>query len=138
MTDSDTRLDRLSDTDLQLAAGERDVRGLDVIDEDGEKMGTVTGIYIDSGEAKVRFIQVRGGGILGFGDSEHIIPTEAIDGIDDDIVRIGQNRERVKGGPTYDPKLIREPLYWDRVYGYYGYPLTWGAPYPIGFYVWRG
>ena len=137
MTYSGNRLDRLSDTDLKLATGERDVRGLDVIDASGEKMGTVTGIYVDPREAKIRFVQVRGGGILGLGDSEHIIPTEAIDKVEDDLVRISHSGEAVKSGPTYDPKLVREPAYWNRVYGYYGYPLAWSEAYPVGYYAGR-
>lgn len=134
MIDRKTPLERLSDSDLELADGERDVRGLDVTDANGEEMGTVTGIYVDPTEAKVRFIQVRGGGVLGLGDREHIIPTEAIDRIDDDKLTISHRREYVMGGPTYDPTLVPQRSYWDNVYGYYGYPMFWGGAFPIGFY----
>ncbi len=67
MTERRTRstgpvLVRLSDSGLALEDLTQDVRGLDVYDEDGDRIGTVKDLYADTEERKVRFLDVGGSG----------------------------------------------------------------------------
>ena len=59
---------KLSDSDFVLASPEQDIRGKDVYDADGEKVGRADDLYIDGQERKVRFLEVSAGGFLGIGE----------------------------------------------------------------------
>lgn len=118
-------LERLRDSSLSLAKGERDLRNLTVVDPDGEEIGTVQALYVDTVERKVRFLDVRGGGLLGVGDAAWLIPVEAIHHVRDDRVRVGQSRKHIEQGPAYDPRLVTDEGYWAGLSGWYGYPPYW-------------
>lgn len=128
MADHDERLTKLHDTDLTLADGELDVRGKKVVDETGEEIGDVDALYVDRDEAKVRFLAVRYGAVLGLGGSETLIPVEAVRSVNGDQVQLGHGRQQIGGAPRYDPDLRQEPR-WEDYYGYYGYLPYWGGAY---------
>jgi PRC-barrel domain len=52
-------LRRLSDADYEVAAGEYDVRGWDVMATNDEKIGTVVDLIIDPAAGKVRYLEVN-------------------------------------------------------------------------------
>jgi sporulation protein YlmC with PRC-barrel domain len=62
----------------------QDVRGLDVYDEDGDRIGTVEDLYADAQERKVRFLDVSGGGVLGLGEKRFLVPVEAVSEVRED------------------------------------------------------
>lgn len=129
MTDMKTRnLVKLGDTDLTVSNPAEDVRGYDVLDRSGEKIGEVKSLMLDDAESKVRFLEVGGGGFLGIGDKTWMIPVDAITRIHDKHVHIDKTKEHVSGGPAYDPTLVQEQ-HWTDVYGYYGYRPYWTAGY---------
>jgi sporulation protein YlmC with PRC-barrel domain len=117
-------LSRLDQSDLTLAEGELDIRGRDVTDVDGEELGSVTGLFIDEQERRVRFLEVKGGGILGLGDEVTLVPVEAVRAIHEDRIQLDHPSSRIAGAPRYDPRLTEQPN-WAEVYGYYGYPPYW-------------
>jgi sporulation protein YlmC with PRC-barrel domain len=119
----------LGDTDLSVARSDDDIRGRDVVDKSGEEIGKVDGLMIDERESKVRFLQVAAGGFLGIGEHTFLIPVDAVTRVDEEQVQVDQTRDRIVGGPKYDPDLVQAPDYWDGVYGYYGYTPYWGAGY---------
>lgn len=127
MTVRGLALERLGDSDLELAEGERDIRNMKVVDADGNELGTVTGLYVDLGERAVRFLMVRGGGILGIGDRELLIPADAIRSVHD-VVRLGHSHLQVAQSPRYQPDLVDKRWYWEGMYGWYGYPPFWAGP----------
>lgn len=126
---SATSLTRLSDSDQILAEPAEDIRGRHVQDRDGETLGKVADLLIDSEHGKVRFLVVEHGGVLGFGAKSSFIPIDAITRITDDVVYVGEPRNRIAGAPPYDPDLIEEPDYYRSMYDYYGYTPYWGAGY---------
>jgi sporulation protein YlmC with PRC-barrel domain len=126
--DMGARLVRLSDTNLTLADGAEDIRGLKVLDMSGEEVGSVNDSFIDEQERKVRFLEVSSGGFLGLGATKFLLPVDAITRISVDVVHINQSRERVAGAPQYDPTLVEE-RYVSDVYSHYGYPPYWGPDY---------
>jgi sporulation protein YlmC with PRC-barrel domain len=137
VTENAAQLLNLSDTDLIIANPSDDIRGRTARDVDGEKIGKIDDLLIDSKDNQVRLLRVEHGGILGFGATPSFIPVEAISRITDDEVHLRQASAKVAEAPRYDPELTDEREFYGRVYGYYGYPPfgTPGAvstlPYPM-------
>lgn len=119
----------LNDTDLTTQSPNEDIRGRDVFDADGEKIGHVNDLLLDQEEQRVRFFEVGHGGFLGLGEKRIIIPVDTITGIAEDGVHIDRSREVVAQSPTYDPELAREPDYYSPFYGHYGVAPYWVAGY---------
>ena len=128
----DTRLDPLAQTDLTLAPGEPDLRGASVFDSDGEELGRVDALYVDGAERKIRFLQLKSGGILGIGATSRLVPIEAIEHRDVGTVRLSRSDEELSGAPAYDPGMVEDQAYWEKVYGWYGYPPYWTVA-PVAF-----
>jgi sporulation protein YlmC with PRC-barrel domain len=128
---TNTELEKLSDTDLALADVDQDIRGRKVVDRNGEDIGHVSNLFIDTGERKVRMLEVRAGGFLGLGDRHFLLPVDAITSVGKDDVHVDQTREHILNSPVYDPSLIELPdhEYWEPFYGYYGLPPYWGNAY---------
>jgi len=137
MTERSTRsaspgLVKLSDSELVLEERTRDVRGLDVYDEDGDRIGTVEHLYADTQERKVRFLEVSAGGFLGLGDKRFLVPVEAVGEVREDGVVVDQSRQKVAESPPFDADVVPQPPYQREVYEYYGYPPFVMGPYPGG------
>jgi sporulation protein YlmC with PRC-barrel domain len=120
---------RLDDAGLTLADPADDLRGRTVKDLNGEEAGKVDGLLIDEDEQRVRFMEVGSGGFLGLGEKKRLIPIDAITRVDEDSVHIATDRDRVAGGPVYDPDVVPERHYLEEVYGYYDAPPYWGPGY---------
>ncbi|GGN63225.1 photosystem reaction center subunit H [Actinoplanes lobatus] len=119
----------LSETDQMIADPEQDVRGRTVIDSNGEKVGTVADLLVDTVENHVRFLRVTHGGILGIGAVSSFIPVDAVRRVTDDEVLIDSAKDRIAGAPQYDPDLIDQRDYYEKIYGHYGYPPYWAPGY---------
>jgi sporulation protein YlmC with PRC-barrel domain len=135
MPDQDkTELIRLEDTDLIVAEKDADVRGRTAVDRNGEEVGEIDGLFIDTEERKVRFLELASGGLLGIGQKKSLIPVAAVARVSEDEVVIDQERTRIAGAPAYDPELTELPDrdFFEGVYGYYGYRSHWvpGYCYP--------
>jgi sporulation protein YlmC with PRC-barrel domain len=131
-TTQDLALGPLSQSDLTVRDPVEDIRGRTVYDRDGEEIGTVDDLIVDRQEWRVRFIQLASGVFLGIGARRFLIPVDAITDINDEGVHLDQNRERIAGGPVYEPHLVRDTGFYGGVYGYYGYMPYWtpGYGYP--------
>lgn len=112
---------KLGDSDFVLENRVRDIRGLDVYDRDGKEIGTVEGLYVDSEEREVRFLDVGAGGFLGIGEKHFLIPSEAITDIDGEGVTVDQGREKVTDSPALPTNVVPAADYQRKVYDYYGY-----------------
>jgi sporulation protein YlmC with PRC-barrel domain len=127
MTERRTRgagpdLVRLSESGLALEDLTQDVRGLDVYDEDGERIGTVEDLYADAEERKVRFLEVGAGGFMGLGEKRFLVPVEAVSEVREDRVVVAHKRQKVAESPLFDADVVPQPPYQDELYKYYGYP----------------
>lgn len=126
MTDNPRpELVRLGDTDFTLASRSEDIRGREVLDKDGNEIGTIDALMVDEVEREVRFLHVSAGGFLGIGDATFLIPVDAITQVHDDHVHVDQTRDRIVEGPRYDPALAEHPDYWENSYQYYGIAPFW-------------
>src|SRR3712207_6367813 len=91
---------------FRLEDGVLDVRGLGVFTRDGEQMGTVEDLYVDTVEREVRFLDVSAGGFLGLGEKHFLIPVEAVAEIYDDGVTVDHNRERISESLSLNTKVV--------------------------------
>jgi sporulation protein YlmC with PRC-barrel domain len=137
MTERSTRsaslgLVSLNDSELVLEDRTQDVRGLDVYDKDGDRIGRVDDLYADTQERKVRFLDVSAGGFLGLGGKHFLVPVEAVGEVSEDGVVVDQGRGKVAGSPPFDTRVVPQPPYQRQVYEYYGYPPFVMGPYPGG------
>ena len=113
---------RLSDSGLALEDLTQDVRGLDVHDEDGDRIGTVEDLYADAEERKVRFLDVSAGGFMGLGVKRFLVPVEAVGEVrGDGVVVVAQKRQKVAESPPFEANVVPQPPYQDELYKYYGY-----------------
>jgi sporulation protein YlmC with PRC-barrel domain len=125
---------KLSDTEWAVAEPAADIRGRRVLDPEGEEVGEVEDLLIDTRERQVRFLQVVSGGFLGLGATTFLLPVEAITRISDETVHIDQRRVHIAGAPHYDPALVDQRSLGD-LYGHDGYAPYWTAAgvYPLWF-----
>ncbi len=101
---------RLGDSDFVPANPEDDVRGKAVYDAQGQRVGSVSDLYIDRKEREVRFLEVGAGGFLGIGEKHFLVPVVAVTEVADDRVTIEPGRtEKVEGPAPFDTKVAPPP-----------------------------
>jgi sporulation protein YlmC with PRC-barrel domain len=128
-TENHSRLVKLGDVGETVADEKQDIRGREVIDSDGQKLGKIDALFVDEEERKIRFLQVSIGGILGVGEKKSLIPIDAITSIRGDEVRIDHTSSSVAAAPAYDPTLVEEKTGYESTYSHYGYLPFWGTGY---------
>ena len=97
---------RLGDSDFVPANPEDDVRGKDVYDAEGQRIGSVGDLYIERKEREVRFLEVGTGGFMGIGEKRFLVPVEEVVEVAEDRVTIESGRtERVAGPAPFDTKV---------------------------------
>jgi len=115
-------LARLGDSGFVPANPEDDLRGKDVYDPHGQRMGSVEDLYIDRQEREVRFLEVGAGGFLGIGERRFLVPVEAVTKVSEDRVIVEPDRtERAEGPAPFDNK-VRPPSADDRRDSYASWP----------------
>ena len=86
------------------------MRGKDVYDAEGQRLGSVEDLYIDRNEREVRFLEVGAGGFLGIGEKRFLVPVEAVVEVAEDRVTIEPGRtEKVEGPAPFDTKVAPPP-----------------------------
>lgn len=135
MVTNDVGLVTLEDSGLTLADPDDDVRGLTVVDADGESIGEVRDLVVDEQERRARFLVVTSGGFLGLGETKRLVPVDAVTAVEDEV-HVEPSRERVHGTREFDPELEPRPDL-ESVYGQYGYAPFWAPGYVGPMYVRR-
>ncbi len=113
-TRSGIGLVRLDDSDFVPANPENDVRGKDVYDAQGQRMGSVDDLYIDRKEREVRFLEVGAGGFMGIGQKSFLVPVEAVTRVTEDRVTIESGRKEKVAGPAPLDTKVAPPTKDDR------------------------
>ena len=73
--------------------------------ERGEESGSVNDLIMDDRTSKVRFLHVSFGGFRGLGQSNVLIPIDALTHITFDAVHVDHGRAHRAGGTRYHPAL---------------------------------
>ena len=106
---------RLGDSDFVPANPGNDVRGKDVYDAQGRRIGSVEDLYIERKEREVRFLEVGAGGFLGIGEKRFLVPVEAVTQVTEDRVTIEPERtQKVEGPAPFDTNVAPPPAADDR------------------------
>ena len=100
---------RLGDSGFVPTNPEDYLRGKDVYDLHGQRMGRVEDLYIDRQEREVRFLEVGTGGFLGIGERRFLVPVEAVTRVSEDQVIVEPDRtEKAEGSAPFGTK-VRPP-----------------------------
>ncbi|KOV52038.1 PRC-barrel domain-containing protein [Streptomyces sp. AS58] len=125
-------LTRFSDSGQAIPSADEDIRGRKVTERSGNELGKVGDLIIDEEEHKIRFLLLEHGGFLGVGKEKSYLPVDAVAEVSEDQIRIDRTRDQVVDAPEYDPELVQQDEYYDRLYAHYDYPPFWmpGYVYP--------
>ena len=93
-TQAGVGLVRMGESDFVPVNLEDDVRGKDVYDAQGQRVGSVEDLYIDRREREVRFLEVGAGGFLGIGEKRFLVPVEAVVKVSEEWVAIEPDRRK--------------------------------------------
>ncbi len=97
-------LERLTHSGLSLADPASDMRGRQVLDRDGNEIGTVSDVLVDPEQRVARMIEVEAGGaILGIGRKHRLIPVQVLTGGDAEAVYVERTRDEIDAVPDYHP-----------------------------------
>jgi hypothetical protein len=120
-------LEGLTHSGLELADPAMDQRGRDAYDRSGEVVGTVSDVLIDPDQRKARMLEIAtGGGLLGLGKKQILVPVEAIAGGDPRTVYIDKEKDEILAGPEYHAEQTEEvEAHYAEVYAYYGKEPYW-------------
>ena len=105
------KLVKLSDSEFRLEERASDVRGLGVFNRNGEQMGTVEDLYVDTLDREVRFLEVGAGGFLGLGEKHFLIPVETVVKVYEDGVTVDQHPEKVSEPLSLNTKVTPQAAY---------------------------
>ena len=120
---------KLSGSDFHLEESRQDIRGFEVYDSEGDKIGTVEDFYVDREAHVTRFLNVKAGGYLGIGTKYFLIPVEEVtrNAGEEDRVKVNHDRDKVLDSPDFDPDVVPNLDFQHTVYDYYGRPRPEGS-----------
>lgn len=113
---------RLRDTGRTVADYRMDLRRRTVLDANGQEVGRVTALIIDTAVHHVKFLQVSFGGFLGMGRKTTFIPVDLIAHTSPTTVTIDRSGQMISSGPTYDPEFIDDIALFEKIWNYYKVP----------------
>jgi sporulation protein YlmC with PRC-barrel domain len=97
-------LERLTHSGLKLSDPASDLRDREVLDCDGEKVGTVSDVLVEPDSGIVRLVEVTtGGGRLGIGRKTRLVPMEVITSGDPRTVYVERTRDQITAVDEYRP-----------------------------------
>jgi sporulation protein YlmC with PRC-barrel domain len=99
---------RLSDSGQTVADPAQDVRGRHVLDESGERLGTVEDLLVDPDRRRIRFLRVVRGGVLGWGVTPCYVAADAVIHAGAAVL-VRTTDGSSPNGAGYDPGLTPEP-----------------------------
>jgi sporulation protein YlmC with PRC-barrel domain len=97
-------LERLTHSGMTLADPTTDLSGREVLDREGESVGTVVDMLVDPEQGMPRLAEVEtSGGLLGLGRKHRLIPVEALAARDLRTVQVDRTGDEVNTTPEYRP-----------------------------------
>jgi sporulation protein YlmC with PRC-barrel domain len=101
---------------------EREARGLiglTVVDEQGEKIGSLSGVWIDPSTHRVEYMGLKSNWLS---RSTHLVPSRNVEAeTGDGIVRVQFPAEFLKEAPRYNPKAELSEMEKQGINAYYGH-----------------
>ena len=106
------------------------IAGTTVVNAQGENLGNIKELMIDTDSGRVAYAVLSFGGFLGLGDKYFAMPWEAfrINSEEEKFV-LNVDKERLQNAPGFDkdnwPTRATHKDYLDSVYNHYGYTPYW-------------
>jgi sporulation protein YlmC with PRC-barrel domain len=95
-------LERLTHSGMQLADPAHDLRDREVLDRDGQTVGSVADVLVEPETGIVRMVEVStGGGVFGLGRKTRLVPIEIMTGGDPRTVYVERGRDEVMAVDEY-------------------------------------
>jgi ribosomal 30S subunit maturation factor RimM len=116
MAGGNENLVKLDDFEGELDEHWQDARGRQVIDKNGDEVGTVEELYIWEGPSTVHLISVSGD------ERSFLIPTHTITNVDEEAVALEVGRDKVMDSPEFESEDAPDSEIRRAVFAYYGYP----------------
>ncbi|KDE56082.1 PRC-barrel domain-containing protein [Methanoculleus sp. MH98A] len=110
------------------------IRGKDIADysvrnPQGEDLGTIKDVVIDTGEGCIAYAALSFGGLMGLGDKLFAVPWEALQySATDDTFVLDVPKERLENAPGFDKDnwpTTAERTWLTGMYSHYGYTPYW-------------
>jgi sporulation protein YlmC with PRC-barrel domain len=114
--DGGTDLVRLDDFEGEIGEHWQDARGRNVIDKNGDEVGTVEELYIWEEPSTVHLIAVSGD------ERSFLIPVHTVTNVDEEAVRLETARDKVMESPEFESEGVPDPETRRAAFEYYGYP----------------
>jgi sporulation protein YlmC with PRC-barrel domain len=92
-------------------------RGMTMVDEDGDKIGTIEDVFLDRQTGEPAWLGVKTGL---FGLKHTLVPIGGAEMTDDDTVRVPLGKEQVKDAPRVDPDGELSPEEERKLWEHYG------------------
>jgi sporulation protein YlmC with PRC-barrel domain len=120
-------LERLTHSGLQLDDPAADLRDREVLDRDGQHVGTVADMLVEPKSGTPRLLEVEsGGGVFGLGRKSRLIPVEAVSGGDPRSVYVERGRDEILSTDPYQPSDgDEEEAQYASAYAAYDLPPYW-------------
>lgn len=99
------------------------LNGATVCDRDGNKIGTVKGVFVEGNAGTARYLSIATGW---FGTKEHVVPLDDVEyAEDDEKVILPYGRDQLESAPTYDDVTDLTDADEQSIYSYYGREGYW-------------
>lgn len=102
-----------------------DMFGYDVLDADGNKVGDVDGLWIDSDTGEPEYVGIYVSWLLR--GKTHIIPLANTE-IGDDTIQLPYTEDQIKNAPVFGTDVELTPEQEDEIYQYYGLDRATASP----------
>lgn len=132
MTDTRKHEDRivsLNDLGVTPPGLTGDVRGRNLQDQDGNRIGKIDDLLIDAETRQVRFLRVEHGGFLGIAEKHYLVPVDAIAAVDTEDVRIDRPSDKMRTAPGYDPNAAQDRNFYVGLYNWWDFTPFWDEHY---------
>ena len=102
-----------------------DMFGYDVLDADGNKIGDVDGLWIDSDTDRPEYVGIYVSWLLR--GKTHIIPLANAQ-MEDDKIQLPYSEDQIKNAPVFGTDVELTPQQEDEIYQYYGLDRSTASP----------
>lgn len=113
----DTRSPEEAFRDMRISR----LRGMDVTNAEGERLGSVEDVVLDLNNQEVQYVVLSHGGFLGFGDKRFMFPVKAFKpGQEEDKLVLNVPKEQLENAPDMDKGKWNDPAYRESVDRHFG------------------
>ncbi len=119
---------RLSSADAGRQCADEDIRGWQVVDADGVRIGEVQDLLIDEVRSKVCFLEVEGQELVKGKRRSYLIPLDIVGTVTNDCAVLALTRQELRRAPLVTSEAVDEKTLGD-VCSFFGSVPFWSPEY---------